>query len=134
MAIKLTAKQAAEYAKLASDVRVARCDLEDSIGSFNEELEKAFSAVQHASVVYNEAADAVRTFLSDLVDGWRDEWNDKSEGWQDGEKGEAASLFINEIEQFADGIEPVEVDQPDQMETPEFPDIEDLPAPVLAGR
>lgn len=82
MSIKLHAKELRERDAHVEVLRAAEGKLEDALKDYNSTLETA------------------REWKEELVERLRSEFDDKSEGAQASEKGEAQSSFIEEWEGF----------------------------------
>lgn len=103
MAFKLTKQETAEQANLVEELREAFSKAQDEIRSYNELVEKA------------------RNYTETVAARMREEFDGKSETWQEGDRGQEAEGLINEWE----GVDLREVDEPegDHADT-----LEGLPA------
>lgn len=79
--------------KLTKAETTARADFETTLRSAQEKLEDAVS-------LYNTTLNEVAEFISTVKDRLQEEFDNKSEGWQQGEKGQAAADFISSWENF----------------------------------
>ena len=89
-----------------------------------ERLREVEEGVQAAIERYNEVIDDVRAFCTDVAERAVEEWNEKSERWQEGDAGTAADEWISVWR---------DVDLP-EVEDPDFcsSDFEELPDEVGA--
>jgi hypothetical protein len=78
-----------------------------------------FSALELAVGEYNEALSELRGMVEGFVEEWRSAYEDRSEKWQESDKGTAANEFIDEWEAFAGELEAIdEVHMPPLEDTP----------------
>jgi len=67
---------------------------------------------------YNAKRTELQAAIDDVKDALRTEWDEKSEGWQEGERGQAANAWIEDIEDKASQLD-------DELEV-EMLDIDDI--------
>lgn len=128
MAIKFTK---ANYQLLRDAIGKAEVEkeaLEEAIDDFVGKIEELFAPVSEAVADLNQANEDVRSILAECITDWRTEWEDKSEKWQESERGQASSTFIDTWEEFADSLSEVSVDPPDDLHVENLPDYETEPA------
>lgn len=90
-------------------------DMKDRRDLIVADLEKHKQAISDAITGYNTALEDARDFLSnDLVGHFNDEFDDKSEKWQEGERGEATRTWIDEFDSLANDFE--DIDEPDTLD------------------
>lgn len=116
MPFKLTKAEAAERAELVEKLTAAKTEVESAVAAFNEKLAEAWQEVQAKIETYNEVVTAAAEFRDGIVDSRQSEWDDKSEKWQDGERGEAASVWINEWSSAS--LDALEIEEPEGLEEP----------------
>ena len=97
-----------------------------ALAEYNAALETATKAVEEAVDTYNEKLDALRTFFSEAQDEASNTFQDRSEKWQEGEKGQALSAWIESLEEIVNfddlttpDLDSIEVDEPTEMDLPE---------------
>jgi hypothetical protein len=66
-------------------------------------------------------------FAQRLGDEWRNEWNEKSERWQEGENGSKAEDFISEWENFEPDVEELDWNDLAEIDPGPIEDFEALP-------
>lgn len=116
MAFKLTKEeQKARDAHLV-ELQEKWQDIEQAVEKGREAINEAFAHVCSAISAYNEARNAADTWREEVASRLRGEYDDKSETWQESDRGQEVSAFVDEWE----NIENSEVDEP------EIPDL-DLP-------
>jgi len=118
MAFKLSKSDAAQADKIADDLDEAAETLIDAVSAFNAAMEEAFKAVEEAQARYTECVDAARSFADDVASEARSEWDDKSEKWQEGERGQAAGEWVEEWEGL--DFDTAEIVMPDPIEEPDL--------------
>ena len=99
--------------------KATRASLDADVAKLKEKGE----AVTAALTAYNEARDTMHGTLDTLCTDLRDEYEGKSERWQEGEKGQAADAWIEEIEGKRDELaDEVDIELPDADELVGFGD------------
>jgi len=74
------------------------------------DLQRVTTALEDATNDYNTVVDDIDTYVSSVRDRLQEEFDEKSEKWQEGDKGSAASTLIEEWSSMDVGH--VEVDLP----------------------
>jgi hypothetical protein len=110
--------------------RAANAACETAVTAFDDAVAIAWEAVADAIADANDAAAAVTAFLEARVADWEDEFGDRSERWQQSDKGEEARQWIDEWDDFARKLEPAAHDAPEPIEI-ELPDYDALPEEAL---
>lgn len=72
--------------------------LETAIEAFNETLEAAKETLIEAVTAYNEKLSEFKEFTDDIASQGDDALQEKSEKWQEGDRGSSAQEWINEWE------------------------------------
>jgi DNA repair exonuclease SbcCD ATPase subunit len=119
-----------------------RADLADHLGTLQEKLQKIREAeaarletitaedekVKAAIADYNGALADAKTFVEETAERLRGEYDEKSERWQEGDKGSAASEFIEQWENVdMEDIDESETIQPDEISADHCEALEGLP-------
>jgi ABC-type transporter Mla subunit MlaD len=143
VAIKLTKKQQRIQAQFVEKLEEAQNELQSEVHDFNEARNDLFEGVQEAFQAYQEAIQTYNAEVEDLINqgidekvcaynelvqeanGWIEEtssdfqnqFDEKSERWQESEKGDLAADYINSFEIVLE-----EVEMP-TLEPAEEPDI-----------
>lgn len=102
MAFKLTRSEENRRDILADKLRDARMILDEAVAAQVAIIEDAYAAINAALVPYNEIVEKARGFVEDIASERDSEWDDKSERWQEGERGEAAREWISQWQDAAD--------------------------------
>jgi hypothetical protein len=82
--------------------------------------------VQEAYGAYKEALNDLKEFCDEIVEGAQSYYEERSEGWQEGEKGEAYAEWYGAWEDYAQEIEEAIVVLPDFGPDAEEEDLLDL--------
>lgn len=108
---------------------VERAQLMDRLREIAAEIEEKISEVNSIISNYNEVVAEVEEFRDGLVGEMQDYYDERSEKWQDGEKGSAYSDWKNEWEQL-------DTSQADEVEAPDLSladNLENLPDEADSG-
>jgi hypothetical protein len=100
MAFRLTA---ADRQKLSEHARIlAQCKdrIEDELAAVNAKLPEVVVDLNDRIDQYNEKLREAQEFISNLASDWRSDYDDKSDGWRDGDRGQEADSFICQWEEF----------------------------------
>ena len=124
MAFKLTKAEASARAALVDRLSAGREAVEAAISAYNDMLDTAWAAVAKSIDDYNEILFDARDFCETASADWRGEWEDKSEKWQEGERGQAAAEWIDTWEGVS--LDDIDADRPDDVEAPEMEHAEEL--------
>ena len=137
MPFKLTKDQQAEANSLATLAWDAHSELNEAIveaaGLANPtEAKPALTAETKANleILRHVLVDRVQdctAFAQRLGDEWRNEWNEKSERWQEGENGSKAEDFISEWENFEPDVEELDWNDLAEIDPGPIEDFEALP-------
>jgi len=111
---------------LVTRLHDSKGDLDAVIEVYNAKLAELFALVQEALEVYNATIWDAQSFRTDLVselEGYRDERSDK---WQESDRGQAFEDWIQEWENL--DLDEVTIDEPEPLETPDVCHADDLDA------
>jgi hypothetical protein len=119
MAFKTTKDQLARRDAIAAELRDRGHALNVAIADFNRQFEPLVRAVSEAQAHYNAAIESARTLASEISNPAQEQFDDKSERWQDSDAGthirmwsEGWELSLDEVE--LDLPEPIEEIDPDE--------------------
>lgn len=98
MAFKINKKDDARLNDLRDKLAEARSALDETIAKETEVLEDSFSTMNAAIDAYNEVLAEARGVVEDLASEMTGEYDDKSENWQMGERGDATRQWIDELD------------------------------------
>lgn len=133
MAFKVKKEEAARLTALAIQLEAKAERVRQAIVTFNSEKVRLFEFVTDAVNAYNALVEVTQGLVGDLGSEFDSEFDDKSETWQDGDRG---SIVREWIDTYVDAeLETLEVDEPEDLETPDMEHAEVLnnltPAPEL---
>jgi hypothetical protein len=113
MAFKLDKQEIARRDQIKEELVELRGKLEDAVSTYNAALEGLKAPVEEALAAYNVAVEEARGFAEDIANQADNEISNKSEKWQEGEKGQAASEWKDawENEEFSE----VEIQFPEEL-------------------
>lgn len=129
MAFKLNKADDSRKDEAVTKLNELASKLEDEISKFNATMEAAQGTVQMTLEEYNETLGEARGFIEDIANQMQSDFGDKSEKWQEGERGQAVQEWITAWEQTS--LDDIELDFPDELDFPapsHADDIEALPA------
>ena len=129
MSFKLDKADNARRDRLVEELREGAGKIEDAMREYNEAVAALRAPVEELVAAYNETLEEAKGFAEDIGNTADATFDERSEKWREGEKGEAAGVFRDAWMEI--DLEPYEVDFPAEMEV-EAPshadDLEGLPA------
>jgi cell division septum initiation protein DivIVA len=102
---KISKQQLAERDALAADLRKKAEALNGAISAFNRAIEPVSQAVHQALEDYNEILEKARTLASSVTETAQEEFDAKSEKWQDSDKGVQVRSWIEQWEVSLDNVD-----------------------------
>lgn len=114
MPFKLDKKESKRRADLIERLQERESALEDAVNVFNTGLETLREALRSDIARYNEVISEARGFAEDIASQADSDFDEKSERWQEGDKGQAASQWRSEWENA--GLDDVEIEYPADFE------------------
>jgi hypothetical protein len=114
---KLSKDQIRDKAKHVEAIRLAHTDLADSILVFNKAMEAAWADVENAQEKYNATITEANDFVVGLAEKARAYFDEKSEKWQEGEKGEAHNAWVEDLESIS--LDEADLSCPDPIDEPD---------------
>jgi cell division septum initiation protein DivIVA len=112
MAFKLSKQQLAERDALAADIREKTKALNAAIAAFNQAIEPLSRAVVEAQDDYNAILEKARALASGVTEAAHDEFDARSERWQESNTG---IKVRNWIEQWEVTLDDVDLDVPEPL-------------------
>jgi chromosome segregation ATPase len=70
-----------------------------------EELKDLGTTLETATSDYNDKVEEINKFIETIRDRLQEEFDEKSEGWQEGDKGSSVQSMISEYDTSLDSIE-----------------------------
>lgn len=126
MAFKLSKQQSTKRAEFVDKLNGLAADIDSAINDYNAAMEEPRAEVEKAIEAYNEMLAAAREFASDIATAIGEEISEKSDTWQESEKGQAAEEWRLTWEQLY--MDDVEIDFPDELSFDEPEHASDLEA------
>lgn len=128
MAFKLTKAETAQRDDLVANLEIAGGILHAAIAEYNEAIAAAAEKANEAIAAYNEKLADAFNFREELVSRLMDEFDGRSEGWQAGDKGTAATEFMGAWDDVdLEPIEDVEAEPIDDLDLPHRDGLENAP-------
>lgn len=125
MAFKITGKKLDERDRLLQEVNEAKSKLEDAVTTYNAAVEDARSSINDFITAFNTALGNAKDFIEGVRDDAQTEFDEKSEKWQESDRGSQVQSWIDEMEGHADTLDTeLSVDFPSELSI-EYPDYED---------
>jgi hypothetical protein len=113
MAFKLSREQLIARGVLTADLRAKAGALNIAIAEFNRGIMPLTQAVAEAQDAYNETLDVVRNLADGIAESAREQFDAKSNRWQNGDNGMRVQSWIEQWEMILDDIE---LDLPEPLE------------------
>jgi len=91
--------------------------IDDAASTYNDAIAAAWSAFKEEVEKYNAGIADLNLYVDEVCNQLQERYDDRSETWQEGPKGDALQDMISEWEQFS-GFEPTEpskCDEPDSI-------------------
>jgi len=128
MAMKLNKQDEKKRDELVSELNKLRTEIEEAIGKFNDGVATLKEPVTAAIEKYNAELENARAWTEDIANQAESEFDEKSDKWQEGERGEAARSWIDEWQSAE--LEEFQLEFPDEL-ADDLPDhietLENLP-------
>jgi len=106
------------------ELREAACD---AVVNYNYELE-CLDSPAPALEALNEAIGEFNSWVTEVQEQMQGYFDERSEGWQEGERGEQYQAWIESLDCEVDEVD-TEPDEPPQMDTPEIEITEIVESP-----
>jgi hypothetical protein len=116
MAFRLAKADMLRRDRIAEALTKAEDELEEAVTAFNDALEAARTTLQEKVDAMNEALGEARTFTEEIASDARTEYDDKSDKWREGERGEAACSYVETWEGLENELSEVEIDVPNDID------------------
>lgn len=128
MSIKVTKQEQKEHAALAAALQEHSERVEQEFASLLVVLGAVTASLNYAIKARNEVAKKAAAFAEGVHDRLSDEWDEKSERWQEGDAGQEAQSLIEEWDSVTvDEIQEVEIVKPELEGDIGWEEFRDLP-------
>lgn len=114
MAFKFSKSDIKERDEHLETTRQKENSLNEAIEKYNETVEDAYREVEEALSDYNGALNDAREFVDRVRTEFSDEFDEKSEKWQEGDKASAAREWIDSFDTV--DLEDVEFEEPELLD------------------
>lgn len=112
----LSKQQLQEKERIEGELREAFTKLEDAIEQYNLTLDQAWQAVQEAVDAHNAKVSEANDFASEVASDIESFVTDKSDKWQEGDRGQA---YLAWQEAWNGDMDEVDLEKPDEISVPE---------------
>src|SRR4051794_17460940 len=118
MAFKLDKQESKRREELLANMKEAESKLEDAVSVYNAALAEQRTKLEAAVTAFNETVAEARGFAEDIARAAEEEIDGKSEKWQEGDKGQAATEWKDAWENVE--LDDVEVEWPGDLEIADY--------------
>jgi hypothetical protein len=131
MAFKLSKEENNQRDELVAKLEIAGTDIDAAVILANATLETLLLPINEKIAAYNEILAEAKELVEDVAARMQDEFENKSEAWQEGEKGVAASAFITTWTDLDfEEVEEVEIELIEELDLAHRDDLENAPSEV----
>lgn len=102
MAFKIDKKDQKRISDLAGALDAQRREIDAMIEDANSQLAEALGNINLKIASYNETLEEARGVIDDIHSQADSDFSDKSENWQEGERGETTRAWIEHLESIRD--------------------------------
>jgi glutamyl-tRNA reductase len=128
MPFKMDKRETKQYDDLSSAVRDATEAMEEARETFNEAVLTAYADLETAYRTAENAVADLREFAEQFHADQLSEFEEKSEKWQESDKGQEVAAWISAWEEFATSLELPAIEAPEALDIEVEFDIENGPA------
>lgn len=128
MAFKLTRAEENRRDMLRDKIADAKMIFDEAMEAELKVIEDALGSINAARTTYNETVAEAYGFLDDIINEREGEFDDMSERWQEGDRGEATQSWIESLQEVRDeliDVEEIMIDLPDVTGLPDHAEILD---------
>jgi len=113
MAFKLTKDEVKARDELSDDLHIAWGKVDEAVAKFNAIVDEAKGEIELAVEKFNEVVERSNEFTGGVAQRAEDEFDERSENWQSGDKGDAASTWKDEWANAE--LEALDIEWPDEL-------------------
>jgi hypothetical protein len=124
MALKLSKAQRAKRDEFVTRLNEASGKISTAVDEFNSALETLKAPIEAAVEAYNEIVVEAKEFTDEIAGDADNEISEKSDTWQEGERGQAAVGWKDEWQSI--DLDEIEVELPDEISFDEPLHADDL--------
>ena len=122
--MKLTKKRIKEKDKVSTKLAAAKEDLQTAVDDYNEAMAAAWETLQEEVTKYNEVLAQAREYVADKASEMEGEMGDKSDKWQEGDRGQAAQAMMDEWNNVS--LDDIELEKPEDLDLDDIDDHQEL--------
>lgn len=100
MAFKITKDEDSRLIAIRNRLEDARDILDDHVAKANAAIAAIFSELNLEIEEYNEIVQEARGVVEDIASEMEGEYDEKSDNWRDGERGDATNTWIEALKDF----------------------------------
>lgn len=133
MAFKLTKDEKKARDEHDEKLKEAHAAVVEAVKAYNEKRAELWDAISSACDAFDEAREAAEEWARDVGSRIDDECSEKSDKWQDSDRGQEVQSWKGEYENFS--LEALELEDPGDIDEPDAPQesyFEGLPEEVEA--
>jgi hypothetical protein len=113
MAFKITKTEHARVASLTANLDRKREEI-------NEKLNEVRTMFEQMLEDFNETREELRGFIEDIISEKESDFEDKSDNWRDGDRGQATEAWIESLRDVETALQDdLEVEIPEDIEFPD---------------
>ncbi len=105
MAFNIAKKDQKRIEEIIDLLKTQEQAIQTAVFDYNEVVNEARGKVDDELAVLNEIREELRGVIEDIHSEKEGEYDDKSDNWRDGERGEATREWISVIEEFKSELE-----------------------------
>ena len=114
MAFKFSKADIKDRDELVQAAQYKLDNLNTEIARFNEAVTEAWEELEEALGEYNGALTDARDFVERVKDEFETQYGEKSDKWQEGDRGTAAREWIDSFDNIE--LDDAEIEQPEMLE------------------
>lgn len=99
--------------ELLAQLQEQHAAVNEAIRTYNEEMKTRWAAVESVIATCNQTVAIANAFMSEIADDIDDYMAEKSDAWQEGDRGQAYAAWA---EEYRNEIEEVDVSEPDWVD------------------
>lgn len=128
MAFNLDKKEHVELQNYIESLRAKAVQIQEAETAMNATLAEVTDGVNGLIQQYNAILEDAQVFVEVKASEFRDAYDEKSEKWQEGDRGQATESFVTEWENAnLDVLEEISIVEPDAIEATGADVLEGLP-------
>jgi uncharacterized coiled-coil DUF342 family protein len=121
---RLTKAQWSTITTVMTDCEKAADRLNDAITIYNNKLNEARGDLGNKITEYNDSVSALKEVYTEFASQAQSYYDERDNTWKDSDAGYQYLDWIGHMED-PDGLEPLDMDLPEELEEPDLPDYSD---------